>query len=811
MSATLASPPPPQLQMRRATLERLPPIALPPGYSVRHFRPGDAAAWDRIFGEAFNTANPAGCFDRIMRHDFCFRPARVWFACHDDVPVATASAWWHPPRGRATGYLHYVGTQPAEQGKKLGLYVSVAAMQQMVAEGRTCAILQTDDFRLSAISIYLRLDFAPVLVHENQRQRWRDVFAALKQPELAERFAAVLDGPVVPPLPAGRPDQDKVEKYQPRHQWLAGRQHRGGSVGGGDIDAFADESLYRPSRLGQATVSPAAVVAGAPVSEPLLLRYVAGPAGVPTGAAVGFAIRGQWPLGFALHLHDTTKPGYMTLAGPAHCRLEPWRLGFRVVAGELRDGDTVELRLRELTGLRWNPVARRREFRVFLELAAGEPQVRLPAPVVLDFRPGPATRVEVLAPATHLPGADLLVTLAHRDANDNRGREDSLVMLATREHSCPVVLHGGRCEVSAPSDAELVTTLTAEHNGRRYLSNPSVAVTDQQLYIGDLHCHDFLSEAEEYPDRVYQWAREDRRLDFVSVVPQSHGWHDNEKWAIVKYMNERQLEEGRFVTFLGFEWQHTGYGDKVVHYLGGDQPYLPVDDGRFNEPAKLYEALRTSDALVISHHSAYPANAWCPMTDFAAVEPDVERLIELWSMHGSSEGYDDRDRPLIQHNPAGTVYAAWRRGVRLGVVAGSDTHSGRPGGSVREPRPYWGGLAAVWAPSLTRRDLFAALRRRQTYGLTGARIVLRFAVNGALMGAELPAAPAAQVSVQAWAPAPIAKVEVMKNTAVLRTFTPRRRECKIELEDRTGGPAFYHCRVTLKDGHLAVCSPVWLG
>ncbi len=27
----------------------------------------------------------------------------------------------------------------------------------------------------------------------------------------------------------------------------------------------------------------------------------------------------------------------------------------------------------------------------------------------------------------------------------------------------------------------------------------------------------------------------------------------------------------------------------------------------------------------------------------------------------------------------------------------------------------------------------------------------------------------------------------------------------------TGGPDFYHCRVTQTDGHLAVCSPVWLG
>ena len=256
---------------------------------------------------------------------------------------------------------------------------------------------------------------------------------------------------------------------------------------------------------------------------------------------------------------------------------------------------------------------------------------------------------------------------------------------------------------------------------------------------------------------------------------QCHGWIDNEKWAVVKYMAERHLEEGRFVTFLGYEWQHAGYGDKVIVYLNGDQPYLPVDDRRSNLPAKLYEALRASDALAISHHSNYPFPAWVPGTDYDQVETDVERVIELWSMHGSSEGYDPSDRPLVGGAPDNSVYAALRQGLRLGFVAGSDTHSGRPGGAAKEPRPYPGGLAAVWAPDLTRRDLFSAIHDRRTYALTGARIVLRFTANGAWMGSEVPAAEAVCLRIDAWAPGRIATVEVLRNTEVLRRFSPRRR------------------------------------
>ena len=354
-------------------------------------------------------------------------------------------------------------------------------------------------------------------------------------------------------------------------------------------------------------------------------------------------------------------------------------------------------------------------------------------------------------------------------------------------------------------------TVAADAPGLTAESNPSVPMDGPQVFVGDLHCHDFLSEAEGYTDQVYRWAMEDRRLDFLSVVPQSHGWHDNQTWTVVKYMNERFLDEGRFVPFLGFEWQHTGYGDKVVHYLGGDQPYLPRDDERYGSPAGLYQALRGSDALVIGHHPAYPAGAWCSSTDFDAVETDVERLVELWSMHGSSEGYDSADRPLRECDPERTAAAALKRGLRLGFTGGSDSHSARPGGSVKEPRPHWGGLTAVWADGLTRRGLFRALYERHTYALTGARIVLKMTVNGALMGSELPAADTASVLVDAWAPAPIARVELMKNAEPLETFVPSADECHLEREDAVDAPSFYHCRVTLSDGGLAVCSPVWVG
>jgi hypothetical protein len=491
----------------------------------------------------------------------------------------------------------------------------------------------------------------------------------------------------------------------------------------------------------------------------------------------------------------------------------PW-LGFAVEAGSLAPGERVTLAFGAAAGFRWTPLAGRQEFRVLVNPGRGEPVMRLPEPVVVRVLPGPADRVVVLAPGSAAAGAPVEVSLRVADRYDNTVPWDGLarVRLGRRRRTVPVV--GGTARASlGPLGRRPASCRVSLRGLPAVSSNRTVPVgaDGQHLFFGDLHVHDFTSFAEGATQEVFRRAREEVRLDFVSVVPQCHAWLDNERWALHKQAAEVWLEEGCFVTFPGFEWQHSHYGDKVVHYLGGDQPYLPVDDPRYASPAGLYEALRGSDALVIGHHPGYALDQHVPGTDWGAVETDTERLVELWSMHGSSEGIDPTDRPLCGPRREEGVMAALRAGLRLGFTAGSDTHSGRPGGACKEPRPYPGGLCAVWAPELTRRGLFAALWSRRTYAVFGRRVALRFAVNDAPMGAELPFAARVRLRVQAWAEEPIARVEVLRSAAPWRSMEPSRPSADVCLEDDLDRPAFYHARVRLADGSLAVCSPVWVG
>lgn len=834
----------PQLVLHRE-LENLPEVELPEGYNIRHYQPGDKTAWDNIIRDSFQNNN--WDFNKGMRKDYAFRPERVIFVCYGDEPVATASAWYKPEWGKDTGYIHMVGTISSHTGKGLGYQATLAALYRMVDEGRKSVVLTTDDFRIPALKTYIKLGFKPLLIHENQRERWKDVFRTIGKPQLIEVYENILNGSLMSrELP--RSDSDKPENYSTRYQWYIDREERCGT---GRIDALGDESFYKPSLLGYASVEPENIIAGS--RSNLRFTYKAGPGGLSEGSGVLFYMCGQHPLQRGKEKME------VTVSGPSHCEIEAVNMGFRIIRGSLNEGDVVIIsaglagtagtmgsvglagtaRSAGLAGLAemagsageedgfiWTPLADRYEFKVLINTGKGEPVKRLPEPLIINVLPEKLYKLEAIVPCT-TRGDKLKVHITARDIFDNRVPLSGEVIISNETAEARAHLISGIADSLISVNENKVSRINVRHpeSGLMCTANPSIPSNSDNdnddndnddnefnLYIGDLHAHDFMSAAHGYTDKVYKWGMEDRNLDFLSVSVQNHGWINNQKWTIAKYMNERYLNEKEFVTFLGVEWQHTGYGDKVIHFLGGDQPYFCTDDNRYNSTAKLYEAARASDALIISHHSSYPKGSWCSATDFDVVETDVERLTELWSMHGSSEGYDPNDRPLRSVDPENNVMAALRRGIRLGFVAGSDTHSGRPGGSLKEPAAgYFGGLAAVWAKSLTRRDVFEALKARRTYALTGARIALKMTVNGAIMGSEIDASEKADIRIDVWAPGKIKIVQIMKNTCVMREYEPDNDEFHVQYEDITQGPAFYHCRVTQADGHLAVCSPVWVG
>lgn len=185
-----------QLVMVKESLAALPPVVLPEGYCLRHFRPGDEAGWERVMTAAFGEKDPPWSFAASMGRDAACAPERVLLLTCGDVPVATASAWYRPEWGPDTGYVHFVGTSPEHGGRKLGYWVSLAVLHRFVFEGRARAVLQTDDHRVPAIKTYLQLGFAPYLVDEDQRDRWRNALSANGLEALCPDLEQIVTGPM---------------------------------------------------------------------------------------------------------------------------------------------------------------------------------------------------------------------------------------------------------------------------------------------------------------------------------------------------------------------------------------------------------------------------------------------------------------------------------------------------------------------------------------------------------------------------------------------------------------------------------------
>ena len=141
-------------------------------------------------------------------------------------------------------------------------------------------------------------------------------------------------------------------------------------------------------------------------------------------------------------------------------------------------------------------------------------------------------------------------------------------------------------------------------------------------------------------------------------------------------------------------------------------------------------------------------------------DPALERVVEIYSDWGRFEWL---------------LHDALRQGYRVGVVANSDGHKGRPGASHPGASTFgaYGGLTCVLAESLSREAVFEAIRARRCYGTTAAqRIHVELTVNGLPMGAEGRVAGAVRIAGRVVGTGPVERVDIFRGLELLRTVSP---------------------------------------
>jgi mycothiol synthase len=156
------------------------PVGVPPapdGYVLRQFRAGDEKEYDDLFHLAFaDEGRFQEALERTLEGGFF-----VIEHMGSRTLVSSCQAWRGNtmPRHRDAGQMGWLVTDPSHTRKGLGTVVAACATNRLAAEGYQRPCLGTEDFRLSAIWVYLKLGWRPYVYREDMMPRWQSIFARL--------------------------------------------------------------------------------------------------------------------------------------------------------------------------------------------------------------------------------------------------------------------------------------------------------------------------------------------------------------------------------------------------------------------------------------------------------------------------------------------------------------------------------------------------------------------------------------------------------------------------------------------------------
>ena len=493
------------------------------------------------------------------------------------------------------------------------------------------------------------------------------------------------------------------------------------------------------------------------------LTYIAGSAGIDDRGSVRIALRDMCDAG-DLQWSDPRAPDYVSVGTTADARvvlqdrthIRPWRKGLtvKVLDGFLRPGERIIITFGDRThgspGWRMQTFCEDTfEFRVLVNRYGTKVYERLPRSPEVRIVPDRPARLVAVAPTLVGVGKPFKVGLKTEDLWGNPiGRVRRIAHRGFKKpgvHALPY------------RDAK---------TGLRCTTNPIVVEdrAEHGRYWADFHAQSEETIGTNSVEDYFAFARDKALVDIAS-----HQGNDiqitDTFWKRLNRVTKGMNMPGRFVTFPGYEWS----GNTAT---GGDRNVLFLREGN--------PISRSSTALVDPDEAAFPCS---PTAD------DLFRTMKgrdcLVFAHVGGR-FADLDRHVEGIEVAVEIHSCWgtfewlladafERGYRVGVVANSDGHKGRPGAEFPGTTHFGsrGGLTCVLAKKLTRRAVWDALKARHVYATTGARIFLEVRTDtGAVMGDVIQAKEPPAFSIRAVGTAPIERIELRNGMKIVKTFRP---------------------------------------
>lgn len=530
-----------------------------------------------------------------------------------------------------------------------------------------------------------------------------------------------------------------------------------------------------PEHAGHAIVTPSGKFPAGSY-QTFRLTYTAGRYGIDDSGSIKVAFRYASDQGKP-QFSDPAAPNYTTVVASngavLDCRYDvkqnvrPWDqvVYIKVVKNYLSEGESITITFGDRSGgspgMRIQTfVERQFEFRVLADPIATYQYVLLPEQPTVEIVPGPPSRWVAVLPTLRRVGEAFTLKLRADDAWGNPSDQvDQVVHLRPsrpvgnlpntvifRPGVASLVLDGLTAE--QPGDLTVDLLPDSDEIDKQGTASATVLTTSNLLRVvppasvdavhfwGDLHGQSGETIGTNSARAFFEFGRDKAFIDAIG-----HQGNDfqitPEFWKELGALTAEFNENGKYVTLPGYEWSgHTS--------LGGDRNVFFSEEGRLIH--------RSSHALVPNRFDEHTdcLTAADLFETFRRDDEDVVCFAHVGGRYSNLKFAHDGliERSVEVHSSWGTfewlLRDAFELGYRVGVVANSDDHKGRPGAS--EPGASYfgarGGLTCLIMPELSRSAVFECLRRRRHYATSGSRPFLDVMVltdHGGLRFADDPA------------------------------------------------------------------------
>ncbi len=506
------------------------------------------------------------------------------------------------------------------------------------------------------------------------------------------------------------------------------------------INSGVIRHAINPAQLGTAEISPSGDFEAGSFAS-FTLTYTAGTFGIDDSGSLRICFRFASDQGNPQFDHPEQE-NYCTVTASNGALLQlrwdpkgnvrPWdrTLWIKVVKGFLQEGDQIVIRFGVTDfggpGMRLQTFCEDTfEFRVLADPVATFNFQPLPVQPTISIVPGKPERYVAVLPTRRRPNETFALKIKGEDKWGNPSNLcDGTVTLETaaKIDGLPKTASftPGDYALIIPglslSEAGKASLVVKDAEGAELARTNPLIVEDRDLihFWGDIH-----GQTEETigTGSAYDYFAFARDRAFVDAC--GHQGNDfqisDEFWDELNRITATFDAPGEFVALPGYEWSGNTS-------LGGDRNVFFPEEGR---------TIRRSSHALIEDQTTTDTDCTTAKDLFEAFADNQEFDVVCYAHCGgryADIGYahDGRfERSVEVHSSWGTfewlLQDAIKLGYRVGVVANSDGHKGRPGASYPGAGKFGaiGGLTCFIAPGLSRETLLDCMRKRHHYGTTG--------------------------------------------------------------------------------------------